>query len=102
VTTAAAGGAHTNSTFIIGIHYDGLGFTGSSFSVVGSDCAGGWLNTPAGWNDRIRSTVNGCPRIRHYDGANLTYDVYGAQDSYGGGGNLTTLDRHTSSLQYLS
>ena len=36
--------------------------------MVGADCTGGWLNTPAGWSNRISSTMHGCPRIRHFDG----------------------------------
>ena len=87
------------STFVIGIHYDGFNWTGSSMTVVGSDCGGGWLNVSAAWNNRIRSTYNGCPRIRHFDGYNLT----GAwEDTVSPGGNLTYMDRNTSSIQYLS
>jgi hypothetical protein len=86
----------TNST--IGTHYDGLGLTGSSFSVVGADCTGGWLNLSTTWKNRVSSTANGCPRIRHWDGDNLT----GAwQDTLFGGGNLSSLDNKTNSIQYF-
>ncbi len=87
------------ATFTIGIHYDGANFTGPSTSVVGSGCTGGWLNVSAAWNDRISSTQNGCPRIRHYAGYNLTG---ASQTTYAPGGNLTTLNNLTSSIQYLS
>src|SRR5690349_8463862 len=51
-----AGPMALTSDFIIGIHYDGFNWTGSTMTVVGSDCAGGWLNVSAAWNNRIRST----------------------------------------------
>lgn len=96
---AARVDAVTAATFTIGTHFDGANFTGSSMSVVGSDCAGGWLNVSASWNNRISSTMNGCPRIRHYSGYNLTGST---QDTYSPGGNLTVLDNQTSSIRYLT
>lgn len=89
--------AATSST--IGTHYDGFGLTGSSFSVVGSDCSGGWLNLSTTWKNRVSSTANGCPRIRHWDGDNRT----GAwEETYGAGANLSTLNNKANSIQYLS
>lgn len=99
IDAASVDAATTTTTFTIGTHYDGANFTGSSMSVVGSDCAGGWLNVSASWNNRISSTVNGCPRIRHYSGYNLTGST---QDTYAPGGNLTALDNQTSSIRYLT
>ena len=82
----------------IGIHYDGYGYTGSSLTVVGADCTGGWLNTPAGWSNRISSTMHGCPRIRHFDGYNL---VSPEQTTLAPGANLLAMNNRTSSIQYL-
>ena len=87
------------SDFIIGIHYDGLNWTGSTMTVVGSNCSGGWLNVSDAWNNRIRSTQNGCYRIRHFDGYNLTGSF---EATFSPGANLTFMDRNTSSIQYLS
>jgi hypothetical protein len=95
----AAGRASALATFAIGIHYDGANFTGPSMTVVGSNCSGGWLNVSAAWNNRISSTEHGCPRIRHYSGANRTGT---SQTTVYPGGNLTTLNNLTSSLQYLT
>jgi hypothetical protein len=93
-SSAAAAASST-----IGVHYDGANFTGSSFSVVGDNCGGGWLNVSFFWNNRVSSTWNGCPYIFHYDGTNLT----GAwQVTVAPGGNLTTLNNKTSSIQYSS
>ncbi len=84
---------------IIGTHYDGTNGTGTSFSVVGSDCNGGGLPVPLGWNDRISSTLNGCPAIYHYENTNYT----GGLEITTGVGNLTNLgglNNKTSSLTY--
>lgn len=68
------------SSFTMGIHFDGYNGTGSSKTVVGSSCTGGWWNAWDFYN-RINSSYNGCTRLKHYDGWNasgyLTY-TYGA------------------------
>jgi hypothetical protein len=82
----------------IGVHWDGPGLTGSSFTVIGSSCSGGWLNLNPLWTNRVSSTQNYCPVIRHYDGYNLT----GAfEDSWYPGANLGYLNNATNSIQYL-
>lgn len=55
------------SSFTLGIHFDGYNGTGSSVSVVGSSCTGGWWNTGITWANRISSSWNGCYRLRHFD-----------------------------------
>ncbi len=58
------------STFTLGIHFDGYSGTGSSITVVGSSCTGGYWNTPSWFDNRISSSYNGCARLKHYDRAN--------------------------------
>lgn len=82
----------------IGVHFDGANLTGSSLTVLGADCTGGWLNLPAGWSNRISSTSHGCPRIRHWDGFWL---VSPSEDTVWPGGNLGLLNNKPSSIQYL-
>ena len=95
---ATAGQARL-ADWAIGTHYDGAGFTGSSVTVVGADCTGGWLNLPAAWNDRISSTLHGCPSIKHHLHVNLTGT---SQTTAAPGGNLgATLNDEASSIQYL-
>lgn len=60
----------TLSTFTLGIHFDGSNGTGSSISIVGSSCTGGYWNTGGTWANRISSSWNGCYRLRHYDNPN--------------------------------
>lgn len=83
----------------IGVHYDGLNKTGASITVSGVDCLGGYVNLTVPWRNRISSTLNGCPRIRHFDGLDLTG---GQQSTVQPGGNLTTLDNRADSIQYTT
>lgn len=82
-------------TFTLGTHFDGYNGTGSSISVVGSSCTGGWWNTSSAWDNRISSSYNGCYRLRHYDYPNKAGDRYdttgvGQTDNiYGGMNNRT-------------
>jgi hypothetical protein len=87
-----------DSDWAIGIHFDGPAYTGSSFTVVGADCTGGWLNLNSSWINRVSSTMHGCPRIRHFDGYNL---VTPAETTLAPGGNLLTNNNKTNSIQYL-
>ena len=94
----AANGGALMSSFTIGVHFDGFSFTGDSFTVIGDDCSGGWLNLSAAWINRISSTMHGCPRIRHFNGYNLTFT---SQTTVAPGGNLLLLANATNSIQYL-
>ena len=97
VQRSGAGSMSTLSTFIIGTHYDGAGWTGSSFSVEGSDCYGGYLNLTGWWANRVSSTRNGCPTINHY----YWPDLGGSSEATtGSGGNLSSLNNLSESIQY--
>jgi hypothetical protein len=89
----------TVSSFTLGVHYDGFSGTGSSISIVGSDCGGGWWNATGFWNNRISSSYNGCYRLTHYDGSNKT----GSSEATVGSGavhNLTYMNNRTGSVSY--
>ena len=88
----------STTSFVIGTHYDGFSLTGSSFSVVGDDCLGGWLNLSSSWDNKVSSTSNGCFQVKHWDGDNIT----GSWESiFGEGGNLSGLNNKANSIQYL-
>jgi hypothetical protein len=89
------------SSFTLGTHFDGLNGTGSSISVVGGSCTGGYWNTGATWANRISSSWNGCYRLRHHDGPNKT-GTYA--DTVGSGThNLPSfMDNKTESVSYWS
>lgn len=90
------------SSFTLGIHYDGYNGSGSSITVVGSSCSGGYWNTPTWFDNRETSTYNGCYRLRHYDkpGKSGYYtNTYGA----GTTDNLSSwMNNRTESVAYFS
>ena len=90
--------AAVTADFQIGLHCDGYNLAAPCTSVVGTGCTGGWLNVVAAWNNRISSTLSGCPTILHFDGFNLTGAV--AAVSGPGPHNLTRFNNRTSSIQY--
>lgn len=90
------------STFTIGIHYDGYSGSGSSITVVGSACNGGYWNTPAAWDNRISSSWNGCHRLAHYDGPNKT-GSYGSTWGTGSVHNVPSyINNKAESIRYSS
>lgn len=85
----------------LGIHYDLYNGGGSSITVVGSGCTGGYWNTPAWFDNKTSSSYAGCYRLRHYDYPNLggsSYTTYGSGQTH----NLTAFNNKTESVQYLS
>lgn len=89
------------SSFTLGTHFDGLNGTGSSISIVGGSCTGGYWNTGATWANRISSSWNGCYRLRHHDGPNKTGTF---ADTVGSGThNLPSfMNNKTESVSYWS
>jgi hypothetical protein len=86
---------------VIGVHYDASNGTGASLTVNGSNCIGGGLNVPLSWNDRISSTLNGCPTVQHFENTNYA----GASFSSYGVGSITSMsgaymDNRTSAIKY--
>jgi len=79
-------------------HYDGANFTGSSISVAGGSCNGGWYNVPSWFDNRISSTVAyaPCSRIKHYDGDSLN----GSYQSTWPSGNLSYMNNRAESIEY--
>jgi hypothetical protein len=81
---------------VIAVHYTSANFTGSTLSIQGGPCNGGWLNMPAGWENVVSSTWSACDTT-HYDG----YGLSGASETLGvGGGNLGSLNDRTNSVRY--
>lgn len=94
-------GVVASSSFTLGKHYDGSNGSGSSVTIVGSSCSGGWWNTSSSWDNRISSSYNGCGRLRHWDYPNKA----GASESTYGAGttdNLGFMNNKTESVSYHS
>lgn len=89
------------ASFAIGIHYDGASGTGSSITVSGSGCTGGFWNTGSAWANRISSSWNGCGRLRHWD---LPTQGGASENTFGAGttDNLTSLNNKVESVSYHS
>lgn len=78
----------------------GSNYSGSSLSIAGSSCSGGWLNLPSNWVNRINSTVtygSGCDRVKHFD----SYALSGSYQSTWPNGNLSYMIDRANSVQYL-
>ncbi|MCP4961297.1 MAG: hypothetical protein GY925_18790 [Actinomycetia bacterium] len=81
-------------------HYDGDWYSGSSLSIAGSSCGGGWLNLSSSWDNRINSTwtfSGTCARVKHFDGSGLT----GSYQSTWPRGTLSYMKNRANSIQYL-
>lgn len=82
---------------VLAVHYDGSNLTGATLTVNGGACSGGYTNLSASWINRISSTLNYCPTVRHYDGYNLTGS---SQVTTSTSWNLTSLNNLANSVQY--
>lgn len=90
------------STFTLGIHFDGYSGSGSSITVVGSSCTGGYWNSPAWFDNKTSSSYNGCARLKHYNYANAS-GYLTATTGVGTTDNLTwSANNKTESVSYHS
>jgi len=85
---------------VLGVHFDAVGFGGSSFAVVGNNCNGGYLNLSSSWINKVSSTDNvTCTRIKHHDNYN-TSGTY--QSTWGSGGSLSYMQNRANSISYTT
>ncbi len=95
-TGELAAGARSGT---LATHYDGI-YAGSSLTITGNGCTGGWYEIPSNWDNRVSSTIagfnSGCDRIRHYDGDGLT----GGYRSTWPNGTLGSYDNRANSIWY--
>jgi len=92
-TTGPSGMSILSTT--IAVHYTNANWTGSSFTVLGNGCTGGWLNLPSDWVNVISSTSSSCT-VSHYD----FFYLGGTNEVLFGSGNLTYMNDRTNSVQY--
>lgn len=93
--TVLAAGASTS----LGTHYADANRTGSSISVTGSNCDGGYLNLSTDWQNKISSTSGFCPVTRFFDSPSKTGK---AEDTNPGTWNLVKLNDQSESIQYAT
>ncbi len=89
------------ASFTLGIHYDGYGGSGSSISIVGTSCNGGYWNASSWWRNRINSSFNGCYHLRHYDNPSKSGSTF---NTYTGGqiDSLSWFANRTESVAYYA
>jgi hypothetical protein len=90
------------SSFTLGIHYDGYGGSGSSISITGSSCSGGYWNAYGFWSNRISSSFNGCYHLRHYDYYNRSGSSYNTYTSGQIDNIYGWMNNRTNSVAYYS
>lgn len=91
--------AAQTSSISLAVHFDGANYTGSSITVSGAACDGGYVNLSSAWINRISSTWNACPIVNFFDG----YDKSGTYESTSSGAhNLATHSNLANSVGYAS
>ena len=97
LAASGLGGSVRLSGSILGTHYDGV-YSGSSLTVTGSNCNGGYVNLSSYWDNRVSSTINGiCHRIKHHDYSNKGGSY---QSTWGWGGTLSYMNNRANSISY--
>ena len=85
------------ASMVLGVHFEHQDRTGSSITVSGTDCSGGYVNLSAAWINRISSTQNGCGTVTFFDG----FGTSGASEVTGSSTvNLKALNDIANSVQY--
>lgn len=86
------------SSTLLARHFDGANQSGSSITVNGVACDGGYVNLSSSWVNRISSATNSCPNVNYYDG----YDKTGSSEFTSGLGDksLSTLNNAANSVGY--
>jgi hypothetical protein len=86
------------SSTLLARHFDGANQSGSSITVNGVACDGGYVNLSSTWVNRISSATNSCPNVNYYDG----YDKTGSSEFTSGLGDksLSTLNNAANSVGY--
>ncbi len=88
--------------FTLGIHYDGYNGTGSSITIKGSSCSGGYWNATGWWRNRISSSYNGCYHLKHHDLPNRAGSTYHTYTKYQIDNIAYWMNNRTESVSYWS
>lgn len=99
--TRAANTTNGTSSFVIGIHFTGRYGGGSSVTLTGTNCSGGYWNASSSWRNVISSSYNGCARLAHYSELYISGSRYDTRTS-GQTDNISGyMDNRTKSIRYL-
>lgn len=81
VSAAEVDGIVGAASVTLGVHFDGANRTGSSITISGGDCNGGYVNLTSTWINRISSTSNSCDVVNFWDGYDKTGSYEGTTPS---------------------
>lgn len=81
----------------LAVHYDGANRTGSSITISGGDCNGGYVNLSSSWINRISSTSNTCAVVNFWDGYDKTGSYEGTNTA---SVNLGSMNNAANSVGY--
>lgn len=97
--TAGRSSSSVLSSVTLGTHFANSNRGGSSISISGTACDGGYTNLSAAWVNRISSTQNNCSNTRFFDGV----DKSGSQEATNlATVNLGALNDASDSILYAS
>lgn len=88
------------SEFTLGIHYADKNGRGSSVTVVGGSCSGGYWNAPSWLANKISSSYHGCGVLTHHDLPDLSGAAY-TTSGRGTTQNLPGFNNRVESVRYL-
>lgn len=88
--------------FTLGVHYNGYNGSGSSITIKGSSCSGGYWNATGYWRNRISSSYNGCYHLKHHDLPNKSGSTYHTYGRYQIDNMASWFNNRTESVSYWS
>lgn len=95
-TTASA------SSFVIGIHFTNRNGGGSSVTLKGTSCSGGYWNASSSWRNVISSSYNGCARLKHFSELYVSGSRYDTVTAGQTDNIYGSMDNSTKSISYHS
>ena len=100
--TRRANSTSGSSSFVIGIHFTGSYGSGSSVTLTGTNCSGGYWNASYSWRNVISSSYNGCARLAHYSELYISGSRYDTRTAGQTDNIYGSMDNRTKSIRYLN
>ena len=96
---SAIGGQSTFASNVLGIHFTGQNFTGSSITITGSGCTGLVWKPSGSWNNNIESSYHYCggSATRFYDASSCSGS---SKSIFAAASSLTWMNNRTSCVRY--
>ncbi len=92
----------SGSSFVIGIHFKNRNGGGSSVTLTGTSCSGGYWNASSSWRNVISSSYNGCARLKHFSELYVSGSRYDTVTAGQTDNIYGSMDNSTKSISYHS